>query len=504
MAASSGPDPVGYRCWEVLDQRQRRVLAISRGSPWIGGGPRVKQFDVVVLGGGSAAEMVVAGLDGGSVAVVESAWVGGECPFVACIPSKAMLRSAHLRRLIETLRDLGATSSIHTSGDGREAYLVAAARRDRICDGRDDSQHAADLLKMGAELYRGRGRLSGERTVTVTDDGGSETHLVFRQLVIATGSRPVVPPIHGLAGLPTWTSDQALASSELPARLVILGGGPIGCELSQVYASFGSLVTMVEAEPRLLPSEEPDLGAALGREMDRVGVKVILGSKVLRAVPDDHGASIELEGGATISCDRVLLATGRRANLDEIGLEWLGLDPGSAAIAVDQHCRVRGLGHVWAAGDVTGVAPFTHTANYQGWIVARNLRGRATRADYRAIPRVVYTDPPVACVGLTAAAAREQGMQVVLASATFGDTSRALVDGGASGQVTALADAKRGVLVGAWAMGPGADERISELSMAIRCEIPLVDLLDVVHPFPTFSEAHDDLYRGLAAEMEKQ
>ncbi len=458
------------------------------------------QYDVVVLGGGSAGEVLWSELGATRrVAVVEAARVGGECPYVACIPSKAMLRAAHLRRAVARAHDLGAAGSPRPVGDATGAFAAAVARRDEVSEGRHDTASAEGLAGTGALLHRGRGRIAGPGQLVVTGPEGGESRIGWTDLVIATGSSPVAPPIPGIGDVPTWTSDQALSSAELPASLAVLGGGAVGCELAQVYAAFDCRVTLIESADRILPTEDATVGEALAAALRADGVEVRTGASVTEVVAEGSSARLELDDGSSVTAARVLVATGRRANVEGIGLEAIGVTPVDGRIPTDATGAVRGPPHVWAAGDVTGLAPFTHTANYQARIIAANLLGTATSGNFLAIPRAVYTDPPVASVGLTAAEAREAGMDVEVASMPLTDTARALTDGAGIGSLHLVADLRTGILVGAAVIGPGADELIGEATLAIRAAIPLPILADVVHAFPTYAEAYEPPLRKLAA-----
>jgi len=461
----------------------------------------VTHFDVVVIGAGSAGEWIWSELPGRSVAVVAAGRVGGECPFVACMPSKALLRSAHVRRLAAEAHLYGAVAAPLGLGDPQAAYAASAVRRDKISEQRDDSRNAADLAAAGAMLYRGLGRIGGPGLVLVDRAGGGSTELTCEDIVIATGSRPSAAQIPGLDQVPTWTSDAALSSEELPGRMVVLGGGPVGCELAQIYASFGTEVTLVQSMPHLLAPEEPFLGQILAGVLASQGVDVRLGTEAAAARRSGTGAFVELSDGTEVRCDRVLVAAGRTPSVEDIGLDSLGIVPSSDGLDTDATCRVVGTRHVWAAGDVTGVAPFTHTANYQGRVLVANLRGEAATADYAAIPRLVYTDPPVAAVGLTRAAAESAGIEVATAGMDLAETARASADGTSIGRLQLVADTVRGVLVGAAAIGPGCDEWIGEAVLAIRAEIPIVLLADVIHGFPTYSEIYEPPLRALAAKL---
>jgi pyruvate/2-oxoglutarate dehydrogenase complex dihydrolipoamide dehydrogenase (E3) component len=417
----------------------------------------VETFDVVVLGAGSAGEAVAreTARAGRSVLAVEAGRVGGECAYVACLPSKALLRCAAA----------GAS------------WAEAVAHRDAASDHRDDTGAANALEKDGVRLIRGRGRVREPGVVDV--DG---TAYGYRDLVLATGSRPVRPPVDGLDGVPTWTSDEALSSPERPATLAILGGGPVGCELAQAYAAFGVRVTVVEAADRLLANEAPRVGELVAEALRGNGVDVRTGVTAERATAAGTAARLRLDDGSEVTADRVLLATGRRPN-----------DAGFGEIETDERCRVAGTEHVWAAGDVTGVAPFTHTAAYQGWIVAGNVLGEVRVADYSAIPRVVYTDPAVACVGETDGD--------LTAEVDLAETARAQADGTKAGWLRLVADRATARLTGATLVGPHADEALGFATLAIRARVPVRLLAEVVQPFPTYSEAYGIALRDLAGRL---
>ena len=321
--------------------------------------------------------------------------------------------------------------------------------------------------------------------------------LRYTDLVLATGSQPVVPPVDGLADVPTWTSDQALSAQERPASLLVLGGGAVGCELSQVHARFGTSVVLVDPGEQLLGREETSVAGELQAVLERDGVDVRLGAELERAEAADGGALCHLSDGTRLQVERVLVATGRRPDTDGLGLDVLGIEPADdGSVEVDEHCRVSGQEHVWAAGDVTGTAPYTHTANYQARIVAANLLGHEMTADYRAVPRAVYTEPAVASVGIDADTAREQGLEPRTAVMDLGEVARTSTEGSGGGRLvlTAVGD----VLVGAAAIGPHADEWLSEATLAIRARVPLSVLADVIHAFPTFGEAYEPPLRELA------
>ncbi|HYX60028.1 MAG TPA: NAD(P)/FAD-dependent oxidoreductase [Streptosporangiaceae bacterium] len=356
-------------------------------------------FDVVVLGGGTAGVHVATEVAGGgkTVALVEAGLIGGESAYLACLPSNSLLLSA----------------------SRGEPWEDAVARRVEVTGGLDDSAAAQRLNRAGVQVIRGTGRITAPGTVEVTraqgapapaagGTGSGTTTLTYSDLVIATGCEPVAPPIEGLSDIPAWTTAQSLSSPDLPRRLIVLGGGPAGCELTQMYASFGSQVTLVEAEPRLLPGEPAFAGEMLAVALRRAGAEIRLGSRATKAERTADGLTLALEDGTRIDADRLLLASGRRPRLGGLGLDVLGLEvtPGMA-LPTTTRCEVAGTGgRVWAAGDVTGTT-HTHASHYQADVVAANILGRHREADYSAIPRCVFTTPSVFAVGAIPGEAEE-------------------------------------------------------------------------------------------------
>jgi dihydrolipoamide dehydrogenase len=412
------------------------------------------------------------------------------------MPSKSMLRSAEARDQTRRLAELAGASSAPPLDSEDEAFRAAVARRDEVAEHREDDGAAGELEEAGVVLVRGRGRITAHGVVTV--DG---RELGWTDLVVATGSSPVVPPVEGLDSVPTWTSDEALSAQERPGSLLVLGGGAVGCELSQVHARFGTRVVLVDEGQQLLGREERSIADLLAEALRGDGVDVRLGVEAARTEPCAAGARVHLSDGSTVEVERVLLATGRAPSTDGLGLELLGVEPGDdGELRTDDRCRVQGQQHVWGAGDVTGVGPYTHTANYQATVVLANLLGQDRRADYRALPRAVYTDPAVASVGVDAETAREQGMDVLTADMDLGEVARTSTEGTPGGRLVLTADRARGVLVGAAAIGPRADEWLAEAVLAIRAEVPLAVLADVVHAFPTFGEAYEPPLAALARQ----
>lgn len=462
-------------------------------------------FDVVVLGGGSAGTYVAAGLAraGRSVALVEERLVGGSRPYFACMPSTSLLHSA--RR--------------------GETWEHAVARRDEVTGHLDDAAAVAKLATAGVIVVRGRGRVTAPGTVVA--DGAEYG---YQDLVVATGGHVAAPGVEGIDTVPCWTSEDALTCPDLPRRLVVLGGGPVGCELGQLYAAFGSQVVVVEAGDRLLGAEAPFVGEVLAESLRRTGADVRVGVRAESAERTDDGLRVHLSDGAMVDADRILVATGRRPSIAGLGLENLGLNglngldvagtgavrtgaasrdaeaDGTAAPAtpasrlrLDETCQL--ADHVWAAGDVTGVAPYTHTAAYQAQIVVANVLGKRREADYRAIPRVVYTTPPAYAVGLSPQRALAAGVDLIAATFDLAGTARAAVEDDDRGRVELYADRTRGVLVGGAAVGLYAEEWMGEIALAVRGQVPLDVLADLVHPFPTYGEAIEPPLRELADQL---
>ena len=440
--------------------------------------------EVVVVGAGSGGQPVAETLaaEGVDVVVVEAFRVGGECPYVACIPSKALLVAAAM------------------GVDWDEAVR----RRDAAAEHRDDSDTAASMVERGVRLIRGTATVTAPRTLDVVRPDGAHVGLRWsRALVVGTGSTPVVPPVEGIDAVRTWGSADALSTADQPERLLVLGGGAIGCELGQAFARLGSAVTLVEIAPRLLPAEQPWVGDLVAEALRRDGVQLHLDSKSTRVEgTDGGGVRLHLAGGTVVEADRLLVAGGRRPNGGGLGLEQLGVRPDEGALRVDARCRVLAvdgpLPDVFAVGDVTDIAPFTHTASYHAEIVTDELLGRGRDADHRAIPRVVYTDPAVFCVGLTEATA-DQPLEAGSFDVT--DTARAFIEQSpVAGRVELLAGAD-GTLLGAAVVGTAADSWAGELALAVRLGVPAPLLADHVHPHPAWSEAVHPAARALAKRL---
>jgi pyruvate/2-oxoglutarate dehydrogenase complex dihydrolipoamide dehydrogenase (E3) component len=441
------------------------------------------RFDAVVIGAGPGGRGVARRLAkaGRRVAVVEDELVGGECPFWACIPSKALLRPA------EALGE-----AAHVAGLERPPlhWDEVARYRDYMVSGHDDTKKTKALTDAGIEVVRGRGRLDGPGRVRA-----GERTLQAEHVVIATGTTSAIPPIEGLDRVDYWTNREATALEAMPASAVVLGGGPVGIELGQMLARFGARTTIVEALPRLLARETPEVGDLLAELLRAEGIDVRLGAKAVRV----EGTRVHLDDGSGVEGERLVIAVGRKARTDDLGLETVGLDPtDGGTLAVDARCRA-GDG-VWAVGDVTGVAQFTHVAAYQAGVAVADMVGAPREADYRAVPRVVFTDPEVAAVGETPEQARGRGADVAVATGDLGDLDRTETYGhdlvGAYGLV---ADRDASQVLGAWAVGPLASEWIHPMALAIRARIPIDLVGDGMAQFPTFAEAWPMAARKLSA-----
>jgi pyruvate/2-oxoglutarate dehydrogenase complex dihydrolipoamide dehydrogenase (E3) component len=394
------------------------------------------------------------------VTVVERRLVGGECSYYACMPTKTMLRAPEL-----------AAAARHSQGAvevGRVDPQKIFAWRDIVAE-RDDSSQVEWLDSQNAALVRG--------DAVVTEPGvvqAGEHELRYDRLVIATGSSPVVPPIEGLDQIDYWTNVEATVTLEVPERLLVLGGGPVGCELAQFFQRVGSQVTLVQSDARLLSRVDPDAAALVEEALREDGVDIRLNARAESVTSN----TVLLADGSEVPYDRLLLATGRKPNVD--GLEPLGLEISRRGIEVDE--RMRAAENVWALGDVTGIAPFTHVGKYHARIAAYDMDGRAVRADHRAVPATIFTDPQVATVGDTAGGVSSTWqLTSVPRLSTYERPKR-------PGFVKVVADPERRVLTGAVAVGPESGEWLQQLTLAIRAETPIEVLLDVIQPYPTFSE----------------
>jgi pyruvate/2-oxoglutarate dehydrogenase complex dihydrolipoamide dehydrogenase (E3) component len=451
-----------------------------------------REFDVIVLGGGAAGENVAGRCFGAglSVVVVEQALVGGECSYWACIPSKTLLRPGDA--LAAARRVPGASEAV----TGELDVTAALGWRDEMVSGYDDRSQVRWLGDVGSDLVRGYGRLVAERAVEVElPDGGTQRLRARRAVVVATGARTVVPAIDGLAEIAFWDHRRATAAKEPPRRLLVLGGGAVAVEMAQAWRRLGShKVTIVQRSDRLLAREEPFAGRELEEAFTNEGIEVLTGTKMTSVgrASNDGPVTAALTGRREVVADELLVAAGRMPATDDLGLESVGL-PGGEAIEVDDRLRATGLEGSWlyAVGDVNGKALLTHMGKYQARVAADHIAGRPARdvATECGAPRVVFTDPQVAAVGLTEHMARLRGMDVRTVTYPTGDVAGSTVSGkGLGGTSHLVVDESRKVVVGATFTGPAVGELLHSATIAVVGRIPLAALWHAVPSFPTVSE----------------
>ncbi|HEX5858680.1 MAG TPA: NAD(P)/FAD-dependent oxidoreductase [Microbacterium sp.] len=457
-----------------------------------------REYDLIVIGAGAVGENVAdRAVQGGlSVVIVESELVGGECSYWACMPSKALLRSA------AALRAARAVDGARQAITGELDVAGVLRRRDGITHDWDDASQVKWLDKTGIELLRGHAEFTGVRALTVTSDDGAVTELTARHAVaVSTGSLPLLPDIPGLAEIDPWTSRDATSAKQAPASLAILGGGVVGAEMATAYAGFGTKVTLI-ARSGLLTREEPFAGAMVRSSLEAMGATVLTGVDVVEAHRTDRDAVLALSDGGRVVAEQVLVAVGRTPRTGDLGLEAIGIEPGGW-LDTDDTLRVNGFDWLYAVGDVNHRALLTHQGKYQaraaGDVIAARAKGRAVddapwgahaaTADHRHVPQVTFTDPEVASVGLTEAAARKAGYDIrvldydlswVAGASTLSDDYR--------GTARAIVDEKRRVLIGATFVGQDVAELLHSATVAIVGEVPIERLWHAVPSYPTLSE----------------
>jgi pyruvate/2-oxoglutarate dehydrogenase complex dihydrolipoamide dehydrogenase (E3) component len=446
-----------------------------------------REVDLVVVGTGPGGEALASGAAkaGLDVVAVDKHLVGGECPYYGCIPTKMMVRASDA--LAESGRAAGLAGEVFVA----PSWSPVARRIDEdATTGWDDSIAVDRLRDAGATVHHAVGRLDGTGRVRVEEPAGDVTTYVARRgVVLNPGTRPATPPVEGLAGTPYWTNRDAVQLTELPGSLVVIGGGPIGCELAQVFARFGVRVTVVQHGPRLIPVDEPEASALLEEVFAHEGIRVLTGVEAEEVSYDEGAFTIRLDTGESLVADKLLVAAGRTPNLDDLGLDTVGLDPAARTVEVDE--RLRAGDKLWVIGDVTGKGAFTHVSMYQSAVALRDILGEeGAPASYHAVPHTTFTDPEVGGVGMTEQRARDAGLRVRVGSTPLEQSSRGFVHGpGGHGVIKVVEDADRGVLVGATAMGAAGGEILGFLAVAVHAEVPVDTLRNMIYAYPTFHRA---------------
>ena len=436
-------------------------------------------FDAIVIGTGPAGEVMTGLLHdaGKKVAVVEAELIGGECGYWACIPSKTLLRAPEARTQAER-----AAGVIGAELD----WSALRAYRDYMIRDLDDSAQVQGYADQGVTVIKGTARITGPHTVAVND-----RTLTADNIVVATGSAPVIPPIDGLADVGFWTNREVTTLADIPRRALLIGGSAVGVEMSTFLSRFGTHVTLVQSADRLLDREDPRVGELVAAQLTDSGVDVRTGRTATSARRDGQDTVVTLDDGTRVRVDVIVVGAGRRPRTDGLGAETVGVTLDErGAIGVDASCRA--AEGVWAIGDVTGIMPFTHVGMYQARVAATTLLGQSRTANYEGIPRVVFGDPEIAAVGLTAKAARAAGHQLLTSELDLAESIARpwTYAKDPRGTLGLVADGQENRLLGAWAVAPMASEWIHQAAQAIRAHIPLNILLDGVAQFPTYSEAY--------------
>ncbi|WP_112141302.1 dihydrolipoyl dehydrogenase family protein [Glycomyces dulcitolivorans] len=443
-----------------------------------------EQVDVVVVGMGPGGESAAAELARAGLAVVgvERRLVGGECPYYGCIPTKMIVRASDAIAEARRVPALGGTADV-----APDFATVAQRIRGEATDDWNDQVAADRFTDAGGRLVRGEAVITGPGAIRV----GEQEFAVAKAIILNSGTEPAVPPIPGLADTPYWTNRDAVAATEAPESLIVLGGGAIGAELAQAFSRFGTKVTVFEAAERLLALEEPESGELVAKVFREEGIAVHTGAAV-GSVAHDGDRFAVTAGTVTVEADRLLVATGRRPNIRGLGLEAVGVDASGRSLDADEHLRL--TDGVYAIGDIVGRGAFTHMSMYQAKIVTDHVLGNENAgAEYHAVPRVTFTDPEVGAVGVTEQQARDQGLAVATSISEIPNSSRGWIHKtGNEGFIKLVADSGRGILVGATSAGPTGGEVLSMLTLAVHERIPISSLRRMIYAYPTFHRAVED------------
>jgi len=437
--------------------------------------------DVVVIGMGPGGEDLAGKLAerGMNVIGIDHGLVGGECPYWGCIPSKMMIRAANL--LAEARRIDGMAGTATVTPDWS---VVAMRIREEATDNWDDRVAVERFEKKGGRFIRGTARFAGAGKVAV--DG---TSIESPKIVVNAGTVPLIPPIPGLSDVHYWTNHHAIETKDLPATLTILGGGPIGLELGQMFGRFGVTVTIVEAGERILGPEEPESSALLAEVFEREGIVVRTNATAQSVSMDGGDIALSLSDGSTVRGEKLLVAVGRRAPIKELNVSAIGIDESARFLPVDERGRV--ADGVWAIGDITGKGNFTHMSMYEANIAMHDILGDdGPVASYHAVPRVTFTDPEIGSVGMSEKGARDAGINVRVGNYPVPRSTRGWIHkAGNDGYIKLIEDRARGVLVGATSAGPTGGEVLSVLTLAVHAAIPVEQLRSMIFAYPTFHRA---------------
>lgn len=454
----------------------------------------MERYDFAIIGAGPAGEAAthLARARGATVAVIDKGWFGGSCPHIGCIPSKSLLNAA----------------ARHHANPAAYSWQRAAERRDYMINRApdaaepDDTSHVRRLEDAGASAYRGSARIVGRGQIQVGHDG--QTHeIAADEVVVAVGSVSKLPPVPGLEGVRTWTNREATLARELPRSLLVLGGGPTGCEMAQVYARFGVPTTIVQSGDRLMPTDHPRNSATIADALRGDGVDIRLGVRAVGArggAGADGADMIDLDDGTSAEGHAILLAVGRAFPLDDLGLEHYGIDT-SGRTAFPRDGRLRIAEGLWVIGDPAGPELHTHQAHYQGELAVRMALGEAVTPDYRALPRAAYTDPEAAFVGRSLEQARSDGLDAFELVVDFASTGKGYSVEATLGHVTIVVDRGSRTLVGAAMACPDASAAIHECVLAIKAEVPIDVLAETIHAFPSTSRILNGLFSDARAAL---